>query len=249
MARKERRGLALGFCVVVLRPLLMVLTRRRWGGQEHLPDGGFVLAANHISHSDPLLFAHYVNDAGYAPHFLAKASVLDLPVFGALLRSTGQIRVQRETATAAQAYRDAVIAVRAGRSVIVYPEGTLTRDPQLWPMTGRTGVARIALDSGCPVIPVAQWGAHELLPPYTKRVHLWPRAVNQVLAGPAVDLDDLRQLPVTAEVLREATDRIMAAIAGLLGQLRGEPVPPVRFDPRLQGLPTTGDPKPRGDRP
>lgn len=235
MVRKERRGVALGVCVVVLRPLLLALTRRSWGGHEHLPDGGFVLAANHVSHADPFLFAHFVHDAGYAPHFLAKASVLDLPVLGALLRSAGQIRVQRDTSTAAQAYRDAVVAVRAGHSVIVYPEGTLTRDPDLWPMAGRTGAARIALDSGCPVIPAAQWGAHRLLPPYTKRPHLLPRVVNQVLAGPPVDLADLRALPVTAEVLREATDRIMAAIAGLLGQLRGQPPPPVRFDPRQSG--------------
>ena len=250
VSRKERRGVALGVCVALLWPPMMLLTRRRWRGAENLPTGGFVLAANHISHADPFFFAHFVHDSGYAPHFLAKASVLQLPVVGRLLRATGQIAVHREHANAAQAYRDAVIAVRQGRSVIVYPEGTLTRDPDLWPMVGRTGAARIALESGCPVIPCAQWGAHEMLPPYGRRPRLRPRACNQVLAGPPVALDDLQRQPVTTEVLYEATERIMAAITELLGQLRGQTPPPVRFDPRSEGVPMTGNPTgPRRRRP
>ena len=52
---------------------------------------------------------------------------------------------------------------------MIYPEGTLTRDPDLWPMTGKSGAARIALATGCPVIPVGQWGAQEILPPYAKK--------------------------------------------------------------------------------
>ena len=240
--RREKRGWSLAVCVAVLRPLLMVLTRRSFQGAEHLPRGGFVFAANHISHADPLMFAHFVNDTGYSPHFLAKASVLNVPVLGRFLRSTGQIPVQRGGAEAAQAYRDAVLAVGRGDSVIVYPEGTITRDPDLWPMVGRTGAARIALETGCPVIPCAQWGAHEVLPPYTKRPHVWPPKVNRVRAGPPVDLSDLQSKPVTADVLRQATDRIMAAIARELAEIRGEPVPAERFDPRRRGLPATGDP-------
>ena len=55
-------------------------------------------------------------------------------------------------------YDAAVAAVRKGECVVVYPEGTLTRDPAQWPMTGKSGAARIALETGCPVIPVGQWG-------------------------------------------------------------------------------------------
>ena len=241
--RREKRGWSLTICVVVLRPLLTVLTRRSFHGAEHLPRGGFVFAANHISHADPLLFAHFVNDTGYSPHFLAKASVLKVPVVGRFIRSTGQIAVQRGGPEAAQAYRDAVLAIGRGSSVIVYPEGTITRDPDLWPMIGRTGVARIALETGCPVIPCAQWGAHELLPPYSKRPHLLPRKVNRVRAGPPVDLADLQGKPVTSEVLRLATDRIMSAIAEQLGELRGQPAPATRFDPRRSGAPLTGNPR------
>jgi len=241
--RYEKRGWSLTLCVIVLRPLLTLLTRRSFHGAEHLPRGGFVFAANHISHADPLLFAHFVNDTGYSPHFLAKASVLKVPVIGRFIRSTGQIAVQRGGAEAAQAYRDAVLAVRGGTSVIVYPEGTITRDPDLWPMIGRTGVARIALETGCPVIPCAQWGAHELLPPYSKRLHPLPRKLNRVQAGPPVDLADLRGRPVTAEVLRLATDRIMGAIADQLGEIRGLTPPARRYDPRRRGDPQPGNPR------
>ncbi len=245
VARRERRGWALTLCVALLRPLLMVLTKRSFRGQQYLPRGGFVFAGNHISHSDPLLFAHYVNDAGYSPHYLAKASVLAVPVLGRFIRATGQIAVHRGGLDAAQAYRDAVKAVDRGASVIVYPEGTITRDPDLWPMVGRTGAARIALETGCPVIPVAQWGAQRLLPPYSKRPHLLPRVTNYVQAGPPVDLSDLQDKPVTSAVLREATDRIMQAIAVQLGEIRGEEPPPVRFDPRVHGVPATGNPHAR----
>ena len=82
---------------------------------------------------------------------------------GGFLRAAGQIPVERLSANAAGAYDAAVAAVRAGECVVVYPEGTLTRDPDLWPMVGKSGAARIALETGCPVIPVGQWGAHDLL--------------------------------------------------------------------------------------
>ncbi len=247
--RRERRGWALQICVLLLRPLLMVLTKRSFRGQEHLPRGGFVFAANHISHADPLMFAHYVNDTGYSPHFLAKASVLSVPVVGRFIRATGQIPVHRGGTEAAQAYRDAVAAIRRGESVIVYPEGTITRDPDLWPMVGKTGAARIALETGCPVIPLAQWGAHRLLPPYAKKPHLFPRVTNYVQAGPPVDLADLQDQPITAPVLRAATDRIMQAIAVQLGEIRGAEPPPERYDPRVHGLPSTGNPQRSGKPP
>ena len=113
----------------------------------------------------------------------------------------------------------------------IYPEATLTRDPDLWPMVGKTGAARVALETGAPVIPVAQWGPQELLPPYTKRPHLFPRKTMHVWAGPPVDLDDVRGRPVDAALLREVTERIMAAITELLEEIRGEQAPAVAVRP------------------
>lgn len=228
----RERGLALNVVVTVLRPLLMALTRREWQGADRLPSDGFVLAANHISHTDPFVLAHFVNDAGIPPRFLAKASVLDLPGLGRLLRAAGQIPVYRDTPDAARAFSAAVAAVERGECIIVYPEGTLTREPQTWPMVGKTGAVRIALATGCPVVPVAQWGAQRILAPYTHVPKVLPPATIQICAGPRVDLDDLRCQPLTAEVLREGTARVMAAITKQLEDLRHEQSPPVRFDPR-----------------
>ena len=66
----------------------------------------------------------------------------------------------------------------------IYPEGTITKDPDLWPMIGKTGAARVALETGCPVIPIAQWGPQEILAPYSKRLRLLPPKTVHVLAGP-----------------------------------------------------------------
>jgi 1-acyl-sn-glycerol-3-phosphate acyltransferase len=221
---------------------MLLLTKRDWRGWEHFPaSGGFVVAPNHVSHVDPLAFAHFLFDSGHPPFFLGKEAVFRVPVVGAILRGAQQIPVFRNTGRAADAFRAAVEAVEAGKCVGVYPEGTLTRDPALWPMVGKTGAARIALTTGCPVIPVAQWGPQEILAPYAKRPHLFPRKTMHVLAGPPVDLSDLHDRPLDAAVLHEATARIMSAITALLEELRGEPAPAERFDSRKHGLPETGN--------
>ena len=106
-------------------------------------------------------------------------------------RAAGQIPVERLSRSAVGAFDAAVAAVRDGECVVVYPEGTLTRDPDLWPMTGKSGAARIALETGCPVIPVGQWGAQEMLPPYAKKPDLFPRKRIAMKAGDPVDLTDL----------------------------------------------------------
>ncbi len=208
-----------------VRPVLAVLTRQDWHGVDNLPAGGFVLVANHISHADPFALAHFVYDAGIPPRFLAKASIFELPLAGRLLHATGQIPVRRGSAEATQAFTAAVAAVRGGDCVIVYPEGTITADPDLWPMAGKTGAVRIAMASGCPVVPVAQWGAQEILAPGAFRPRLLPRRVMRIRAGSPVDIDDLLTPPVTRPALREGTARVMAAITRELAVLRGQPAP------------------------
>lgn len=223
------RGFTYRSMVIALRPTMTLLTRRDWGGGRNLPPEGVgcVVACNHLSEVDPLVVAHFVNDHGRVPRFMAKASVFDLPVAGDLLRHVGQIPVHRETREAALSLQGAVDAVRAGGCVVVYPEATLTRDPDLWPMHGKSGTARIALQTGCPVIPVAQWGAQRILPPYGRVVRLFPPVTVVVRAGAPVDLSDVGGHR-SGRALREATTRIMAAITGLLEEIRGVPAP----DPR-----------------
>lgn len=245
---RQRRGWAWAFAVAVVKPLLLVFTKRRWVDGHKLPaEGGCVVVGNHISHLDPLTFAHFVYDHGRLPRYLAKAAVFDVPFVGLIVRKAGQIPVYRLTADASLAFRAAVEAVQKGECVVVYPEGTISRDPDLWPMTGKTGAARIALSTGAPVIPIAQWGANHLLPPYAAKPRLLPRKTIAMKAGDPVDLDDLRDKPLTPEVLREATDRIMDALTAQLADLRPDEQPPaVRFDPRKAGVREIGNPN--GDR-
>ena len=234
----------------ILRPPLMALTRREWSGEEHLPtDRGYVVCPNHVSHVDPLAFAHFLFDNGSVPLFLAKIEVFKVPVVGTILRGAEQIPVYRETGQAAGAYRAAVAAVEAGRCVAIYPEGTLTRDPGMWPMRGKTGAARVALQTRCPVVPVAQWGPQELLPPYSKRPDLFPRKTMKVRAGRPVALEDLYDEPMSRPVLEEATRRIIRAITAELHVLRGGLPPDEIYDPRAHGLTTKGKPRRTGSAP
>ena len=240
---RRRIGPWYRLAVVVLRPLMMILTRRNWQGAENLPaTGGFVVVVNHISHADFLTFGHFLYDNGHLPRFLAKESVFRIPLLGRVVAGAQQIPVYRETSDAAESYSAAVAAVRRGECVSIYPEGTLTRDPDLWPMRGKTGAVRIALATGCPLVPVAQWGAQAILPPYHHRPHLLPRHDSYVWAGRPVDLSRFSGLPVTAEVLAEATEQMMDELTALVAQIRQETPPAHRWDPRASGQSLTGDP-------
>ncbi|MCA6093383.1 1-acyl-sn-glycerol-3-phosphate acyltransferase [Streptomyces sp. SCA3-4] len=225
---RHRIGFWYRFTAVLAKPPLVVLFKRDWRGMEHIPaDGGFITAVNHNSYLDPLSYAHFQYNTGRVPRFLAKAGLFKGSFVGAVLRGTGQIPVYRESTDAANAFRAAVDAINKGECVAFYPEGTLTRDPDMWPMEGKTGAARVALLTKAPVIPVAQWGANEAMPPYAreKKLRLFPRKTLKVLAGPPVDLSAYYDREPTGEVLREATDTIMKAITALLAELREEPAP------------------------
>ncbi|MEU4091932.1 lysophospholipid acyltransferase family protein [Streptomyces sp. NPDC026673] len=234
---RRRIGFWYRLAAVIAKPPLVVLFKRDWRGMEHIPaQGGFITAVNHNSYLDPLSYAHFQYNSGRVPRFLAKAPLFKPAFVGAILRGTGQIPVYRESTDAANAFRAAVDAINSGECVAFYPEGTLTRDPEMWPMVGKTGVARVALMTKAPVIPVAQWGANEAMPPYAKdkKVRLFPRKTLRVVAGPPVDLSAFYGQEASADVLKDATDTIMAAVSELLGELRGQTPPAERFDPRKQ---------------
>lgn len=237
MAARVRRRWRLGWgyrlAVVILWPLMTLLTKRTWVGTENLntDDGGIIVATNHTSWFDPLVIAHVLWNNDRPPRFLAKESVFRVPIVGRVITSAGQIPVYRESSEAVAAVRDAITAVNAGECVVVYPEGTITRDPDMWPMIGKTGAARVALATRRPLIPVAQWGSHDVIRPYRKELRLLPRKTMQVRIGTPVDLTDLYGRPLDSDTLREATSRIIAAITGLLAEIRGEtpPAQPMQF--------------------
>ena len=230
---RRRIGFWYRLAAAIAKPPLIVLFKRDWRGMENIPaEGGFLTAVNHNSYLDPLVYAHFQYNTGRVPRFLAKASLFTPFFVGRVLRGTGQIPVLRGGTDAAAAYRAAVEAVNKGECVAFYPEGTLTRDPDQWPMVSKTGIARVALLTKAPVIPVAQWGANEFLPPYAKKPRLLPRKTHRVLVGTPVDLNAWYDIEPTADVLREVTTAIMTDVTALLAQLRGEPAPDGLYDPR-----------------
>jgi 1-acyl-sn-glycerol-3-phosphate acyltransferase len=231
-----------GLTIAAVPPGLRLLITERWQGREHVPrDGGLIVAANHVSEADPLAICHYLYRCGRYPIFLAKSSLFAKGFVGTVVRGTGQIPVLRGGTSAADSLKVAEDALAAGQCLIVYPEGTCTRDPDLWPMTGQTGAARLALGTGTPVIPLASWGAHELLP-YRKGeqgglagtlkpgFHPLPRKTVQILAGPPVDLGQYQDKALTGPTLRAATADIMRAVTGLVAELRGEQPPAQPYD-------------------
>jgi 1-acyl-sn-glycerol-3-phosphate acyltransferase len=160
VSRKSRLGFVYRFIVVILRPLLVLITKRDYRGVENLNfDGGIIAAMNHNSWFDPFVVAQFMWDNDRPPKFLAKSAIFKVPVIGQLIYLAGQIPVYRDSRHAKIAVRGAISGVERGEAIVLSPEGTLTRDPNLWPMDGKTGAARIALATKAPVIPVAHWGA------------------------------------------------------------------------------------------
>ena len=242
------RGRPLGvtpvFTIVAffLRPLLNLIVKKDWRGGESIPaSGGAIVVCNHISYLDPLTFTHFLYNHGRAPRYLGKKAIFDTPVVGWVVKAAGQIPVERESQGAAKALGVAIAALRAGHLIGIYPEGTLTRDENLWPMTGKTGAARLALTTGVPLIPCASWGPEKVIPRYGRRIKLFPRTQVSILVGEPIDLSRWRGRESDPVALEEATDHIMDEMTRLLEELRGEKAPAVRFDARTAGLPRTGN--------
>jgi 1-acyl-sn-glycerol-3-phosphate acyltransferase len=215
---------------IILRPGIRMMMRLDWRGQENLPaDGPVILAANHLSYMDIFAVSLFADSARRYPVFLAKSSLFTIPVLGGILGRLGQLPVYRGQADAALVLKQAAdLAAKNNACVIFYPEATVTRDPQEWPMVAKTGVARLALERDIPVVPVAHWGAQRILP-YGKFVPKFlPRKTVQVVAGRPVDLSEFAGQPMSNAVLRAATDKIMTEVAALLGGLRGQ-TPPAEF--------------------
>jgi 1-acyl-sn-glycerol-3-phosphate acyltransferase len=203
------------------------VTKLRYHHIERMPrTGPAIVIANHISHFDPFLLARFMIDAGRKPRFLAKKSIFDVPVVGRAMTAMGQIPVNRGTAAAGDSLAAAVAALRQGHVIVMHPEGTVTRDPNWWPMSARTGAARLALLApDVPVIPVGQWGVQEMVDLYHKKVRLVPRREHHILVGEPIDLRRFDGTAPTAETLRTMTDIMMSAVRHLVAELRGEPAP------------------------
>lgn len=226
----------------LLIPFMEIVGRYRTLGAENLPaTGAVVVAPNHYSNIDPIVVGYAMYRLRRMPRFLAKASLFKVPVLGWMLKKAGQVPVERSgrprdgVDPLAQAKKIAA----DGLAVVIYPEGSLTREPNSWPMRGKSGAVRTALDAGIPLIPAASWGAQKILPRYGK-ISLFPRKDVTVVFGEPLDLSEFRGKPLDSATLNAATEKLMSAITALLEQLRGETAPLERYDPAKHGQSETG---------
>jgi 1-acyl-sn-glycerol-3-phosphate acyltransferase len=220
--------------VIVLRPLLRVIVRNKWEGQENIPrKGPVIIAPNHLSYLDWGTDALFFQANGRYPTFMIKDSMFRVKFIGWFLHKAGQLPVKRGAADAALVLRQAEQALKEGAAVIIYPESTATRDPELWPMLAKTGVARLALTSGAPVIPVAHWGTQDILPYGSSKFRFFPRGTVRTVAGKPVDLSEWAGKHTSAKALRAATEAIMKEVTALVADLRQEQPPASPWDPSI----------------
>lgn len=243
--RRWRRGeLNTAFRIVAtfVIPTFRFAAHFHWHGDRRLPaSGAFVVAPNHFTNIDPLVVGTAVYLHRRLPQYLAKASLFRVPVLGALMRGMGDIPVERSGRTrGSDPLAGGGSLVTHGGGLIVYPEGTLTRDPDLWPMRGKTGAVRIALENDVPLIPMAHWGTQGIMPRYGKKLRLFPRTRVDVIIGEPLDLSRYRGKPIDQHLLQEATEELMQAITALVEELRGERAPATRWDPAANNQKETG---------
>jgi 1-acyl-sn-glycerol-3-phosphate acyltransferase len=192
--------------------------RWRFEGLANVPSEGAVLvAANHVSHFDPLAHAFFLEKAGRRPRFLAKSELYRNPLLRTVLRGARQIAVRRGSGDPAPV-EEAILSLREDEVVVVYPEGTVTKNPDFTPMYAKTGIARLTLASGVPVLPLAVWGSHLVESRGRKNfrpgIHIW------VKAGVPRDFSEHEDDQEDPETLRKVTDAVMSEVALLVDDLR-----------------------------
>ena len=226
--RLEKSGFWVWVTAVVFYPIAW-LGKTRWNGAENIRrEGGILLVMNHISHLDPPVDAVFVHRNGRVPRFLAKDSLFRVPVFKHMISGAGSIPVYRERANAGDSLVAAREALRNGKLVVIYPEGTITKDPEGWPMRSRTGVARLAmecLEHDIPVLTAARWGTRDILNAYTKKFRPFPRKKVTIDVSAPVDLSEFKGRDLDNELLREVTELLMTRVRAQLAELRGEEAP------------------------
>ena len=227
---------------IVIAPILRLMFTIKTSGKENLPEGGYILVGNHLSYLDPFSFAYSVYlHMKRVPHYLAKESIFRIPIIGKLLPKVGQIPVYRGGKSNEEPLRAAKEFLKAGQVVVVFPEGTLTRDPDQWPMRGKAGAIRLAVELGLPIVPCGQWGVEKVLGNYSKKFRPNPFHVVRVKIGKPMFFRELEGKTPTTQELASATDKVMHEIANIVGELRGETPPKELWDPTKVGQSEIGN--------
>jgi 1-acyl-sn-glycerol-3-phosphate acyltransferase len=177
------------------------------------------VAANHISYLDPLGTGYAIVRAGRRPRFLAKHDLFRIALVGRVLRGIRQIPVDRGRPSDPAPLAAAEEALREGEVVVVYPEGTVTRNPDFTPMRGKTGAVRLALATSTPIVPMASWGSQAVWQKSGRGSLRFGRPI-WIKAGRPIDLSGEAGRAHDRQALHELTDRVMGEIAVLVDDLR-----------------------------
>ncbi len=202
---------------VLIGPPLKGIYRPWVEGLEHVPEtGGVIIASNHLAVSDsfflPLVLKRKIVFLGKSEYFTGKG------IKGYATRSfmagVGTIPVHRGGGRASEAaLRTGLQVLQSGEMLGIYPEGTRSPDGRLY--RGKTGGARMAIEAGVPIVPVAMVGT-DVAQPLGQKVP--KRADIGVRIGPALDLSEFAGRQEDRETLREVTDNVMGRIRALSGQ-------------------------------
>jgi 1-acyl-sn-glycerol-3-phosphate acyltransferase len=198
---------------VVLGPLLRLMYRPKVEGLENVPtEGGAIIAPNHQSFLDDFLLPLVIRKRKIV--MMAKADYFDKWYSAWFFKAAGCIPVRREGGSAsAEALRGGIEALREGRLVGIFPEGTRSPDGRLY--RGKTGAARMALEAQVPIIPVALAGTYEAWP-YDRKL---PKMGSVTITfGKPLHFDRHFDTPADRFVLRSVTDEVMYEIMLLSGQ-------------------------------
>ena len=222
----ERAGVSrfepwFGLAKNTLVPPIWLWFNWRFEGLEQIPrEGPALIAANHISYFDPLAHGYFLVKAKRRPRYLAKIELFKNKITGPVVRGAKQIPVRRGTGEHGPV-EFGLKALRAGELVVVYPESTVTTNPDFSPMQGKTGIGRLTIASGVPVIPLAVWGS----------APVWQKGGRKnrnlkfgrpiwVKAGPPLDFSDFEGQAEDPEAVRQVTDAVMAQLSVLVEDLR-----------------------------
>lgn len=230
LRRRSHKGLPVALRIIapIVRLMSRALFKEHFRGSQNIPASGpAILVANHVSVVDPLAMAGYVWQAGRLPQFLIKDGVFKVAIVGSAMRVCRQVPVSRGSAHALKSLSAAIKILHEGGVIVVYPEGTVTRQKEFWPMRAKTGVGRIALElPDVPILPIWQDGAQKVWNHHTGKKSFFPRKITRIVAGEPLDLSAERALP-EAVAMRAITDSIMNVITEGVGVLRNAAPPEV----------------------
>ncbi|MBV7363976.1 1-acyl-sn-glycerol-3-phosphate acyltransferase [Actinomycetaceae bacterium TAE3-ERU4] len=224
--------------VAFLNPLYRLICRPIFCGLEKLPQNEpYLVVCNHLSSFDGVSMVFFFWKAGVHIRLVGKHTAFKFPVIGRFLSALGHIPIHRDSPQAKTIVDTCARHLSQGDIVGLYPEGTTTRQKQYWPMTFKTGAARIALRTGCKIVPVVSWGNQQFFPRYSFIPRFWrrPKMIFRAL-DPVETKQWSKCFPDYTEdaLARELSDHLCGLITSALAKERGEEPPEKTFDLRIE---------------